>query len=56
MKKYEYSQKLEKRKLEAAATERFEYARKIKGAIGQFLHLFLVDKIKKFIESFNHID
>jgi hypothetical protein len=34
--KYEFSQKLEKRKLEAAATERFEYARKIKGAIGQF--------------------
>ncbi len=30
-------QKLEKRKLEAAATERFEYARRIKGAIGTYL-------------------
>jgi hypothetical protein len=37
-------QKLEKRKLEAAATERFEYARKIKGAIGQFSNLLSVGK------------
>ncbi len=56
MRKYEYSQKLEKRKLEAAATERFEYARKIKGAIGQFSNLFFADKNKKLIESFNHIE
>jgi hypothetical protein len=45
--KYEYWQKLEKRKLEAAATERFEYARKIKGAIGQFSNLFLVEILQK---------
>ena len=34
--------KLEKKKLEAVATERFEYAKKIKSAIGEIMNNGLV--------------
>ena len=34
--------KLEKKKLEAVATERFEYAKKIKSAIGEIINNGLV--------------
>ena len=34
--------KLEKKKLEAVATERFEYAKKIKSAIGEIINYGLV--------------
>ena len=41
--------KLEKKKLEAVATERFEYAKKIKSAIGEIINNGLKPAFKTFL-------